>query len=37
VFRSQSGLTNHFLHFTTCGNANTSVLSIVEDAQQADS
>ena len=30
-FRSQSGLTNHFLHFTTCGDANTSV-----GAQQAD-
>jgi hypothetical protein len=36
VLPSQSGLTNHFLHFTTCGNVNTSVLAILEDAQQAD-
>jgi hypothetical protein len=36
VLPSQSGLTNHFLHFTTCGNVNTSVLAILEDSQQAD-
>jgi hypothetical protein len=36
VLPSQSGLTNHFLHFTTCGNVNTSVIAILEEAQQAD-
>jgi hypothetical protein len=32
---SQSGLTNHFLHFTTCSNVNPSVLSILQDTQKA--
>jgi hypothetical protein len=35
VLPSQSGLTNHFLHFTTCSQVNTSVLSILETAHQA--
>jgi hypothetical protein len=36
VLPNHSGLTNHFLHFTTFGKVNTSVLVILEDAQQAD-
>jgi hypothetical protein len=36
VLPIQSGLTsNHFLHFTTCSQVNTSVLSILEATDQA--
>jgi hypothetical protein len=36
VLSSQSGLTNHFLHFATCDNVNTSVVAFLEDSQQDD-